>query len=163
MEKFIILKLLEDLGYKFISNSDTEVILYSYKEWGIKCIDKFIGMFAILDKLVLVRDRAGVKPLYLCSLLKSNHFISILSLKRSKILPYFFQFGYIPAPYTIFKNCFKLEAGHYMELEINSLEFEITKYWDVTDFYLQEKFTKNEDEIMQLIYEWYLMFQLEYF
>ena len=89
---------LEKLGYKFISNSDTEVILYSYKEWGIKCIDKFIGMFAfaILDKLqnklVLVRDRAGVKPLYFYTYenqfmfsSESNHFIGIQSLKKSKI------------------------------------------------------------------------------
>ena len=37
---------LEELGYKFVSSSDTEVILYSYKHWGLKCIDKFIGMFA---------------------------------------------------------------------------------------------------------------------
>lgn len=66
-----------------------------------------------------------------------------------EVLPYFFQFGYIPAPFTIFKNCFKLEAGHYMELEINSLEFEIKKYWDVNDFYLQEKFTKSEDDILK--------------
>lgn len=156
---------LEDLGYKFISNSDTEVILYSYKEWGIKCIDKFIGMFAfaildkVEDKLVLVRDRAGVKPLYyyiyedqfmFSSEIKSFHKHPEFKKEQNfEVLPYFFQFGYIPAPYTIFKNCFKLEAGHYMELEINSLEFEITKYWDVTDFYLQEKFTKNEDEIIE--------------
>ncbi len=58
------------------------------------------------------------------------------------MLPYFFQFGYTPAPFTIFKNCFKLEAGHY-------LEFNITKYWDVNDFYLQEKISKSEDEIIE--------------
>nr|WP_264291209.1 hypothetical protein [Aliarcobacter butzleri] len=68
MEKFKTIRAdLEKLGYVFASQSDTEVILYSYKEWGI---DKFVGMFAfsILDKvenkLFLVRDRAGVKPLY---------------------------------------------------------------------------------------------------
>lgn len=156
---------LENLGYKFISNSDTEVILYSYKQWGIKCIDKFIGMFAfvILDKiknkLILVRDRAGVKPLYyytekeqfmFSSEIKSFHKHPKFKREQNlEVLPYFFQFGYIPAPYSIFKNCYKLEAGHYMELEINSLEFEITKYWDVNDFYLQEKFTKSEDDILK--------------
>ena len=156
---------LEELGYKFISNSDTEVILYSYKEWGIKCIDKFIGMFAfaILDKinnkLILVRDRAGVKPLYyytdesqfmFSSEIKSFHKHPEFKKEQNlEVLPCFFQFGYIPAPYTIFKNCFKLEAGHYLELKIDNLEFKITKYWDVNDFYLQEKFTKNEDEILE--------------
>lgn len=156
---------LEKLGYEFISNSDTEVILYSYKEWGIKCIDKFIGMFAfaildkVEDKLVLVRDRTGVKPLYYYADEKEFMFSSEIKsfhkhpkFKKEQnldVLPYFFQFGYIPAPYTIFQNCFKLEAGHYLELKIDNLEFKIIKYWDVTDFYLQEKFTKNEDEIIE--------------
>lgn len=156
---------LQNLGYNFISNSDTEVILYSYKEWGIKCIDKFVGMFTfaifdkVEDKLVLVRDRAGVKPLYyyiyedqfmFSSEIKSFHKHPKFKKEQNlEVLPYFFQFGYIPAPFTIFKNCFKLEAGHYLELKIDNLEFKIIKYWDVTDFYLQEKFTKNEDEIIE--------------
>lgn len=163
---FKIIKIeLQNLGYNFISNSDTEVILYSYKQWGIDCIHKFIGMFAfaildkVEDKLVLVRDRAGVKPLYyyiyedqfmFSSEIKSFHKHPKFKKEQNlEVLPYFFQFGYIPAPFTIFKNCFKLEAGHYMELEINSLEFEIKKYWDVNDFYLQEKFTKSEDDILK--------------
>ena len=156
---------LEELGYKFISNSDTEVILYSYKEWGIKCIDKFIGMFAfaildkVEDKLVLVRDRARVKPLYyyadekefmFSSEIKSFHKHPEFKKEQNlEVLPCFFQFGYIPAPYTIFKNCFKLEAGNYLELSLGNLEFKITKYWDVNDFYLQEKFTKSEYEILE--------------
>jgi len=156
---------LKELGYKFISNSDTEVILYAYKQWGIKCIDKFIGMFAlsILDKiknkLFLVRDRAGVKPLYyythenefmFSSEIKSFHKHPKFKKEQNlEVLPYFFQFGYIPAPYTIFKNCFKLEAGHYLEYDIKTYESKITKYWDVNDFYLQEKFIKSEDEILK--------------
>lgn len=158
---------LKNLGYKFISNSDTEVILYSYKEWGISCIDKFIGMFAfaILDKihnkLFLVRDRAGVKPLYyytsesqfmFSSEIKSFHkHPDFKKEQNTEVLPYFFQFGYIPAPFTIFKNCFKLEAGHYLELRIDNLEFKISKYWDLNDFYLQDKFAKNEVEILEEI------------
>ena len=57
-------------GYTFESSSDTEVIIKAYHKWGIKSIDKFIGMFAIAfynidsEKVVLVRDRGGVKPLY---------------------------------------------------------------------------------------------------
>jgi len=156
---------LENLGYKFSSNSDTEVILYSYKEWGIKCIDRFIGMFAfgildkIQDKLILVRDRAGVKPLYyytdegqfmFSSEIKSFHRHPRFKKEQNlEVLPYFFQFGYIPAPYTIFKNCFKLEAGHYLEFNIQHSIFNINKYWDANDFYLQEKISKSEDEILE--------------
>lgn len=158
---------LQKLGYNFISNSDTEVILYSYKQWGIDCIHKFIGMFAfsILDKLnsklFLVRDRAGVKPLYyykvenefiFSSEIKSFHKHPIFRKEQNlSVLPYFFQFGYIPAPYTIFKNCFKLEAGHYLEYYIENSEFKIVKYWDVNDFYLEDKFNKNENEILEEI------------
>ncbi|MCK9455648.1 asparagine synthase (glutamine-hydrolyzing), partial [Sulfurimonas sp.] len=159
-----IRKELEALGYKFISNSDTEVILYSYKEWGIRALEKFIGMFAfaILDKvqnrLFLVRDRAGVKPLYyytdekefiFSSEVKSFHkHPSFKKEQNLEALPYFFQFGYIPAPYSIFKNCYKLEAGHYLEFDIQSSQFTILRYWDVNDFYLQEKLTKDEAEVL---------------
>jgi len=159
-----IKKELENLGYLFSSNSDTEVILYSYKEWGIGCIKKFIGMFAfsILDKIqnkfVLVRDRAGVKPLYyyakekdfmFASEIKSFHkHPNFIKEQNTEVLPYFFQFGYIPAPYTIFENCFKLEAGHYLEFDIENFKYKIKKYWDVDNFYLEEKTQKSEEEIL---------------
>src|SRR5690348_6240219 len=61
---------LEKLGHHFKSNSDTEVVLKSYQQYGINCVHGFIGMFAIAlhdkknNKVVLIRDRAGVKPLY---------------------------------------------------------------------------------------------------
>ncbi|MCP4970626.1 MAG: asparagine synthase (glutamine-hydrolyzing) [Arcobacter sp.] len=156
---------LQKIGYSFISNSDTEVLLYSYKHWGIKCLEKFIGMFAfsildkVKDKLFLVRDRAGVKPLYYYT--DENQFMFSSEIKsfnkhpnfnkdqNLEVLPYFFQFGYIPSPYTIFENCFKLEAGHYLEYDIETSEFNITKYWDVNDFYLKEKINKSEDEILK--------------
>lgn len=160
----IIRKELKELGYSFISSSDTEVILYSYKEWGINCLEKFIGMFAfsILDKmenkLFLVRDRAGVKPLYyytnedeflFSSEIKSFHKHPHFKKEQNiEVLPYFFQFGYIPAPHSIFKNCYKLEAGHYLEYNIQNLTFQIKKYWDVNDFYKKEKFAKSEEEIL---------------
>lgn len=155
---------LEKLGYVFISNSDTEVILYSYKEWGIKSIGKFIGMFAfsILDKLqnklVLVRDRAGVKPLYyytnqnqfmFSSELKSFHqHPKFQKIQNTDVLPYFFQFGYIPAPYTIFENCYKLAPGCYLEFNIKKFTYHIQKYWDVNDHFQQKKLIKSENEIL---------------
>ncbi len=157
-------KELKELGYDFISSSDTEVILYSYKEWGIKCLDKFIGMFAfvILDKtknkLFLVRDRAGVKPLYyyddgkeflFSSELKSFHkYPNFRKELNKEVLPYYFQFGYIPAPYSIFKNSKKIEAGSYLEYDLNLNKKEIIRYWDVDSFYKKEKFNKKEEEIL---------------
>ena len=156
---------LKDLGYQFVSLTDTEVILYSYIEWGIDCIEKFIGMFAfsiidkVEDKLFLVRDRAGVKPLYyyvdgedflFSSEIKSFHrYPNFFKKLNKEILPYYFQFGYIPAPNTIFKNCYKLEAGHYLEFDILKSAFNITKYWDVDDFYERETFNKSEVQFLE--------------
>lgn len=59
------------LGHNFSSKSDTEVVLTSFAEWGMDCVNKFIGMFAfaiydkVKNKLFLCRDRVGVKPLYI--------------------------------------------------------------------------------------------------
>jgi asparagine synthase (glutamine-hydrolysing) len=157
------------LGYIFLSGSDTEVVLYSYKEWGIKCLDRFIGMFAfvIMDKvqgkLILSRDRAGVKPLYyysngkdfafsseLKSFTKFDNFKQVIN---KDILPYYFQFSYIPAPHTIYNNCFKLKPGHFIEYDLDDHFYSIHKYWDITDFYLMDKFDKSEDQIIQEVSE----------
>ena len=162
---------LEALGQSFISGSDTEVILYAFKHWGIACLDKFIGMFAfaVLDKqqqqLTLVRDRAGVKPLYyyvgdnefaFASELKSFHQLpSFKKILNKSVLPYYFQFGYIPAPHTIFKNMHKLLPGHYLQYDLNNIKcsdpisaFNIVKYWDVAEHYQKEKFGSDESKIV---------------
>jgi asparagine synthase (glutamine-hydrolysing) len=151
-------------GYIFTSKSDTEVILYAYIEWGIDCVHKFIGMFAfsILDKisgqLFLVRDRAGVKPLYyyqnkvdflFSSEIKSFHeYPEFVKKLNHKVLPFYFQFGYIPAPYSIFENCFKLKAGHYLQFNLQSKGYDVVKYWDVDEFYKMPKFNKNESRVL---------------
>ncbi len=174
---------LETLGQSFISGSDTEVILYAYKHWGIECLDKFIGMFAfaLLDKhkqqLTLVRDRAGVKPLYyyrgknefaFASELKSFHQLPSFTKKLNKsVLSYYFQFGYIPAPHSVFENVYKLEAGCYLQIDIlkgsvplltNSFNkgtdpFKITKYWDVAEHYKKDKFDDSEAKILSNLEE----------
>lgn len=163
----IIKKELEERGYHFLSNSDTEVILYSYKEWGIEAIHKFIGMFAFAlydlqqEKLFLVRDRAGVKPLYYYS--KGEHFLFASEIKafhqypdfekrvNKEILPFYFQFAYIPGPYSIYENCYKLSPGHYMEYDLKLHNHTTHKYWDINDFYLMDKIDKNEDVIIEEI------------
>ncbi len=150
-----IAKELELYGYKFKSQSDTEVVLKAYHKWGIKAIDKFIGMFAIViydkqtQKLVLVRDRAGVKPLYyyykngvflFASELKSFHEHPKFEKEiNTDALALFFQYSYILEPHTIFRHTHKLLAGHYAELNTQNSEFKIHKYWDVFDSYNKPK------------------------
>lgn len=157
-----IAKELKNYGYIFESHSDTEVILKAYHCWGIKAVDKFIGMFAIViydknaQKLIFIRDRAGVKPLnyyfkdglfLFSSELKSFHehpdFEKNLSLDGVKL---FFQYGYILEPYTIFEHTHKLPAGHYAELNIQNAEFKIFKYWDVIDSYNKPKLDISFEE-----------------
>ena len=154
-----IRKELESKGYKFKSNSDTEVILKSYKEWGKKGVDKFRGMFAfaIFDKreqkIILCRDRAGVKPLYYY--FDGSLFIFASEIKaivehpmvkrelNSDSLSLFLQFGYIPEPHSIFKNIYKLEPGYFLEIDKNK-NIKKEKYWDIIDLYLEG--TKNIEE-----------------
>lgn len=160
-----IRKELEKYGYKFETNTDTEVILKAYHKWGINAIHKFNGMFAIViyDKkkqnLTLIRDRAGVKPLYyfyknglflFSSELKSFH--KHLNFKKDinlDALALFFCFGYIPQPYSIFKNTNKLKAGHYCILDLKTKKLEEYKYWDVLDFYSKPKLNISFQEAIE--------------
>ncbi len=155
---------LKNLGHKFNSSSDTEVVLYSYKQWGMDCLAKFVGMFAFAihdkkeNKLILARDRLGVKPLYYYY--NGNNFIFSSELKsfiehpnfqkqqNLDILPFFFQFGYIPAPHTIFQNCYKLKAGNYLTFDLSNKTFNTHCYWDIISYYKKQKSSKNETQIL---------------
>jgi len=164
-----IRKELEFEGYNFTSNSDTEVILKAFHMWGFKAVNKFRGMFAFAiwdkkeKKLILCRDRIGVKPLYyyyknklftFASELKSFHkhpkFEKKLNLTG---LSLFLQYGYIPAPYTIFENTFKLKPGYFMIIEKE--KFKEFPYWKIDDFFLKgmenkdRGLRKTEEELTQ--------------
>jgi len=150
------------LGHQFVSNSDTEVLLHAYDEWGISFIDKLIGMYAfvILDKknnkLIGVRDRAGVKPFFYYQ--KENIFLFASELKAfhqhpdfskkidTNALACFMQFGNVPAPYSIFENCNKLQPAHYFEYDLQNKSFQLKKYWDVYDAYNQPKSTLSFED-----------------
>lgn len=153
---------LEKNGYIFESNSDTEVILKAYHKWGNDSVNRFNGMFAIAifdsqnETLTLIRDRAGVKPLFwyqneglfmFASELKTFHehprFVKELNHDG---LALFLQYGYIPQPHTIFNHTYKLQAGHFLQLSIKNSKLEITKYWDVIDCYNQPKLDISEQE-----------------
>ena len=126
-------KELENLGVVFVSNSDTEVLLYSYIKWGKKCLSRFQGMFSfcILDKLkhlcFLSRDHFGIKPLYIYqdevkiafaseikALTKLEYFNSEINIDS---LDDYLWLSYIPGPKTIYKRILKLEPGHYMIID----------------------------------------------
>lgn len=156
---------LEKYGYTFESNSDTEVILKAYHKWGIAAVHHFNGMFAlaIFDKkmqtLMLIRDRAGVKPLYWYK--KDNLFMFASEIKSFHEHPHFvkeinhdgislyLQYGYVPQPKTIFNHTHKLEAGHFLTIDIKNSALKIEKYWDVVDYYNQPKIKIHEQEALE--------------
>jgi asparagine synthase (glutamine-hydrolysing) len=142
---------LEKAGHVFISRSDTEVLLKAYAQWGIECIHRFRGMFAIAildrknEQLHLIRDRTGVKPLFYFN--DGQHFLFASELKAFHKHPHFikeinpaalslyFQHGYIPAPYSIFNRTYKLWPGHYLTISLKSKSVLQKQYWSVTGFY----------------------------
>lgn len=134
---------LEKKGYQFRSNSDTEVVLKAFLEWGIDAVKQFIGMFAFAiwdnqnDRFFLVRDRLGIKPLYyhvcgktlffaseLKALMAFKSFSKELDLDAVRL---FLHYQYIPSPQTVFKNTYKLMPGHWAEMDGDGLKVHL--YW----------------------------------
>lgn len=132
-------------GHEFRSKTDSEVIIHGYEQWGVNFLEKLRGMFAFAiweektNKLFLARDRIGIKPLYYY--FDNNRFIFSSEIKgiikdkkiERKINPtalkYYFIYRYIPAPYSIWENVYKLPPAHYLIYEKN--EYSINRYWDL--------------------------------
>jgi asparagine synthase (glutamine-hydrolysing) len=159
---------LETLGHQFRTNSDTEVIVHAYEEYGERCFRHFNGMFAIgiwdetRKRLLLARDRLGKKPLYY-SFSKGN-FLFASELKALVAYPNFSRqinslsftkylfFEYIPSPHTIFKEANKLPPASYLILEKD--EIRVTEYWSPFDSgKTPEKLseTEIEEKIVELL------------
>ena len=141
-----IQKELKKKGYKFKTNSDTEVILLGYEEYGEKILNKLRGMFAFViydinkKELFGARDFFGIKPMYYAkqnglfifgSEIKSffNHPDFKKELNKDALKPYL-TFQYSCLNETFFKDVFKLDPGHYFKYKNNKLT--IKKYYDVT-------------------------------
>lgn len=137
--------------YPFCSNCDTEVILAAYLKWGIRCVERFNGMFAFAlydresGKLFLARDRMGQKPLYYWMDGENLVFASVLApifkcpgfsgKIRRDVLPRFLFQEYINAPETILENVYKVEPGTVLTFEAGKAAPEAWKYWDVRERY----------------------------
>lgn len=125
---------LEREGFAFRTHSDTEVLLAAYLQWGESFVDRLDGMFAIAiwdardTSLRLYRDRPGIKPLYY--FFDGRHFAFGSELKAIETLLAgvglqtdptalydFLGYRYVPAPKTLYRNCFKLEPGHRLRFE----------------------------------------------
>jgi asparagine synthase (glutamine-hydrolysing) len=132
-------------GYRFFSSSDTEVILKAYHRWGPECVSRFLGMFAFAiaerdsGRLVLARDRLGIKPLYWTRSAQALRFASTLQALVTagdvdtavdvEALHHYMSFhSVVPAPLTILKGVRKLPAATLRIIEANGSERDQV-YW----------------------------------
>jgi asparagine synthase (glutamine-hydrolysing) len=132
-------------GHRFATRSDTETIVHSYEEYGVESVADFRGMFAFAiwdrrrKRLLLVRDRLGIKPVYYYA--GKNAFVFASEIKsllmhpgvprevNHQALDLYLALRYVPGPQTMFKNIFKLQPGHWMTVDENGMT--IRKYWDL--------------------------------
>ncbi|MBI4120934.1 MAG: hypothetical protein HY457_01625 [Parcubacteria group bacterium] len=135
-------KELENLGWKFRTNSDTEVLLKSWREWGVRAFDKWNGMFAfaIYNKkegtVTLARDIAGEKPLYYYACgdvfafaSEAKAFVGVVPLELQENR-FFEAFQHVHGD-TLWKNVKEVPAAHYLTYDIKDASFEIRAYWDL--------------------------------
>lgn len=139
------------LGCLFDTLSDTEVILQGYVKWGLKVFSRLNGMFgiAIYDKIkqkvILARDRLGIKPLYYYN--KNDSFVfgseikSILKYPKvekkmsTNSLYNLLSFKYIPSDESFFEDINKILPGTYMEIDFNGVTQKREKFWNLVDIY----------------------------
>ena len=139
-------QLIEEFDINFKTSSDTEVIIHLYDKYGVKSFSMLDGMFAFslvdkkINKIFIARDFFGEKPLYYikedntiiwASELKSIRKVIGKDLVISKrALSLYFQLTYIPAPYSIFEDVFKLEPNKFIEIDLDSLNLKINPIED---------------------------------
>lgn len=159
---------LEALGHQFRTHCDTEVILRGHIQWGDACVARLQGMFAyaLWDKteqrLLLARDRLGIKPLFYTQINQVFYFAS--ELKSLTLLPGFdrtlspqaieqyFSLGYVADPLSIYQHTFKLLPAHYQVLQAGAPEAIAHRYWRLS-YAQQLKILSDEKAEQQLVSE----------
>ncbi len=137
---------LESLGHGFRSQTDSEVILNGYRQWGLGVLDRLKGMFAFglydrnAGEMILVRDRFGIKPLYYYEdprrLLFASEIKAILAsglvrreLDKTSVWDYF-AYRYVPSPKTIWQGISKVPPAHYLRWRSDGSS-ELHEYWRI--------------------------------
>jgi asparagine synthase (glutamine-hydrolysing) len=155
---------LEHRGYRFRSETDAEVIIYAYREWGRESLSRLNGMFAFAiwdaedESLFIARDRLGIKPLYYADTPAGFAFASeikalyaIAGFDRSvdlAALDQFMTFLWTPDPHTAFRGVYKLPPAHYLVYKEGRAE--VFEYWDLK---FDEDYSLNEDEWAEAVRE----------
>jgi asparagine synthase (glutamine-hydrolysing) len=133
--------------HTFASDTDVEVILHAYEEWGLDAVRRFNGMWAFClydvqaGKLVLSRDRAGKKPLYYlhdgARFVFASELKGILAAPRverrvsREALDFYFSLGYIPSPLTVFEGISKMEPRQILVFDLKTGGLERSRYFEI--------------------------------
>lgn len=156
---------LEKRGHRFKTNSDTEAIVHLYEEYGTRCVEHLRGMFALAiwdaprRRLIVARDRLGIKPLYYSvgngRLLFGSELKSLLAVGLDReidqqALHDYLSLTYVPAPATIFKAARKLMPGSMLIAERGNVRIE--RWWNLS-FEPDEKRFHSEPEIVEAVRE----------
>ncbi len=158
---------LKPRGYKFKTNSDTEVILKMYIEFGEKMLPKLRGMFAFCiyntetKNVFLARDFFGIKPLYyliedesivaFSSEIKSfESYPGFLAEVNDNAVVNYLSFQYNPTIETFFKNVYKLPPAHYISIDSESNKIEINKYWN---FEFHQNEGMDEKQAVRMVFD----------
>ena len=160
---------LKSKGHRFASNTDTEVVIHLYEEEGPDCVKRLNGMFAfaICDlrsgtpTVFLARDHFGIKPFYYVQRGRQLAFASeikallqvdgVTAEMDADALHQYLTFLWVPDPKTMFRDIFKLPAGHYGIFRNG--EFTLTQYWDLTFPDAGHTFRRSEDDLAEEIRE----------
>ncbi|MFQ6070846.1 MAG: asparagine synthase (glutamine-hydrolyzing) [Candidatus Aminicenantales bacterium] len=164
-----IRKELESYGYNFFSRTDTEVILKAYERWGIECLEKFNGMFAFAihdrrtNRLILARDRLGIKPLYywhegarlafaseIKALLQVGEVRKAASLDMESFVSYV-SLLWTPYTKTPFTAIHRLPPGTYMEFDLEKGKQEIRQYWKLEVKEENVSLTQAAEKVLELL------------
>ena len=155
--------ILEQKGHQFKSHTDTEVIIHGYEEYGVDVVNQLRGMFAFglydagRKRLLLARDRVGIKPLYYTQ--RGDHLVFASEIKailedrqverkvNHQALYDYLGFEFVPSPQTMFAGINKLPAGHLLLFENNQVN--VRRYWDLS-FKQQGSTLRYEEAVEQL-------------
>jgi asparagine synthase (glutamine-hydrolysing) len=149
---------LEKRGHRFYTHTDTEVIVHLYEDLGADCVKKLRGMFAFAlyderrSKLLIARDRMGIKPLHYAfsggRLFFGSEIKAILAVapelarvNHQALLQYMY-FGYVPDPITSFLPIQKLPPGHLLEFAAG--EVQVRQYWDLPEYNTHQPSSEEE-------------------
>ena len=160
---------LEEKGHLFSTDTDTEVLVHGYEEWGYELLNKLRGMFAFCiydtnsDKLFIARDHFGIKPLYyyqnkkvflfgseIKSFLVHPNFCKELN---KEMLGAYLTFSFTPGKRTFFKGVYKLEPGHYMVYDLNKNTYDDFCYFRLEFSNADVSYNEMVDEISRAMHD----------